>query len=103
MPVTLEQDEAGNTVTFEGAVDISSAADLRKLLLQALDSGKEIRISLADATALDVTAVQLLWAIEREVKLAGIGFALVGQVPESISSALVYAGFEKFPVTADAK
>jgi anti-anti-sigma regulatory factor len=98
MGITLEASEATSTIRFEDTVDISSAAELKTLLLQALDSGKEVRISLEVATYLDVTAIELLWAAEREATKRGVGFTLAEPVPEGISAALLDAGFDKFPV-----
>ena len=62
MPVNLDQGEAQCVIHLEGEIDISSAAELKKLLLLALQSGKELRLDLERATELDVTALQLLWA-----------------------------------------
>ena len=55
------------------------------------------------ATELDVTALQLLWAAEREARGSSRGFTLAGRVPEEISVAVVDAGLETFPVGMDRK
>lgn len=102
MPVTLEQNGGLCCIRLEGEVDIASAAELKKLLLQALASGSELRVGLEGATELDITALQLLWAAEREARASGRGFSLAGRVPEEISAAVDEAGLEKFPV-GDAK
>ena len=64
--------ETQSLIGLEGAIDIASAAELKKLLLEGLNSGREVRVSLAGATDLDVTAVQLLWAAEREASRSGV-------------------------------
>jgi len=102
LPVTLEQDDALGTIRLEGAVDIGCAAELKEMLLDALASGKEVRVALDGATGLDVTAIQLLWAAERAAKGAGIGFAIEGQTPEPVLAALADAGFEGFPFSVQA-
>jgi anti-anti-sigma factor len=96
MPLTLEQGETASVVRLEGEVDISLAAELKGLLLQALSTGRETHLSLARVTALDVTAVQVLWAAERNARTSGVAFALDGQVPEPVSAALKNAGFDEF-------
>jgi len=96
MGVSLERREESITIHMEGAVDIASAAELKTFLLQALKSDKEVCISLDDATYLDVTSIELLWAAEREAKGSGAKFSLTGPVPEQICADLVSAGFEKF-------
>ena len=103
MPIALEQAETQNVIRLEGAIDISSAAELKTLLQQALGAGKEVHLSLEHATALDVTAVQLLWAAGRQAKGTGIEFTLVGPVPEEISTALGDAGFESFLISKNEK
>jgi len=100
MPVSCDEREALSLIHFEGDVNISSAAELKQLLLRALAHGKEIHVDLGCVTEVDITALQLLWAAEREAKAAGIDFSLVGQWPEEVATALAVAGFENFPISA---
>jgi hypothetical protein len=97
VPVTLQHGEAKSLIRLEGTVEIASAAGLKKVLVEALGSTRELHLSLQSTTALDVTAVQLLWAAELEAKASGIGFALEGEAPEQVLSTLVSAGFGSFP------
>jgi 16S rRNA U1498 N3-methylase RsmE len=97
--VTLEECETRNVIRLESSIGIASAAELKKLLLQALGSGKKVRVSLESATDLGVTAVQLLWAAGCEAKRSGAGFAFMDAMPEEISIALGDAGFEKFSLS----
>jgi anti-anti-sigma regulatory factor len=99
MPVTLEQGEAQSVIDLEGAIDIACATELKKVLLQALESGRAVRVAVEHATDLDVTAVQLLWAAGREAKGLGLEFTLAGTMPEEISATLADAGLEKFSIT----
>src|ERR1035438_10706759 len=98
MPITLDQSEALSSIRLEGEVDITSAAELKKLLLQALASGKEVQLDLESAEELDVTALQLLRAAEREARGSKLRNTIAGRLPEEISATLLDAGFEKFPV-----
>lgn len=93
MPVTLEQSEKSNVIRLDGAIDIALAAELKKLLLQALGSGREVSVALDGATELDVTAVQLLWAARRQAQVSGVSLALTGKAQEQVTSALRQAGF----------
>lgn len=108
MPVTLEQNDTVSVIRLEGAVDIGSAGELKTLLVQALEpggdgAGKEVRVALAGATDLDVTAVQLLWAAERKARAAAVAFALESGLPEPVMSALTHAGFQSFLAPVDAR
>jgi anti-anti-sigma regulatory factor len=101
--VHLDQSEALYVIRRGGETNITSAAELKKLLLEALASGRELRVDLESATELEVTALQLLWAAEREARRSGLGFTLAGPVPEEISVAVGDAGFRNFPVPVDPK
>jgi anti-anti-sigma regulatory factor len=60
-----------------------------------------MRVDLSSVTDLDVSALQLLWAAEREAKGAGVGFSFAGQCLQDVAFALAAAGFEKFPPPAE--
>jgi anti-anti-sigma regulatory factor len=90
---------ATNVIRLEGSIGIDSAAELKKLLILALESGKKVRVSLERAADLDVTAVQLLWAVWGQAKRSQVELALTEAAPEGISMALADAGFEKFLVS----
>jgi anti-anti-sigma regulatory factor len=101
--VTLDQTEELCFIHLEGEISITSATELKRLLIEALASGRELRVDLERATELDLTALQLLWAAERAAGGSGTGFMLVGSVPEGIAVALGDAGFEKFPIPIETK
>jgi anti-anti-sigma factor len=97
VPVTFDRSAEPGVVRLEGEIDIALAAALKEVLLEALASAGEVRISLETATGFDVTAVQLLWAAEREAKASGVVLALQGPVPEKLRATLEEAGLERFP------
>jgi anti-anti-sigma regulatory factor len=99
MGITLDESKSKVVIGLEGAVDISSAAELKALLLRALNTGKKVRVTLDKATDLDVTAVQLLWAAEREASKASVGFSFAGPAPAEVSAALGEAGLQQFLVS----
>jgi len=103
MPTTLNQSDQVNTIRLEDNVDITCAAELKNVLLQALESEKELRVEFVGTPELDVSALQLLWAAEREARRLGIGMFLVGRVPEGITATLDDAGLVEFPVPTDPK
>lgn len=98
VPVQFEQDGAVGRIRLEGVVDIGCAAELKEMLLSALAAGGETRILLERATALDVTAVQLLWAAECAARAAELRWALEGSAPEAVVETMREAGFERFPL-----
>lgn len=101
MAVTLDRGETHCLVRLEGQVNIAAAAELKNVLLQALASGKELRADLGPASDLDVTALQLLLAAEREAQESGTRFVLAGPLPGEIAAGALAAGLASFPISAD--
>jgi anti-anti-sigma factor len=99
--VTFDRSVTPRVIRLEGEIDIASARALKEALLEALTSDGESRISLAAVTGMDATAVELLWAAERDAKAAGVALALEGPVPKPLREALREAGFERFPLDND--
>lgn len=100
MGILLEQNDGLSRFRLQGAIDIGCAAELKEVLVQELKSGSRVRVSLEETTGMDVTTVQLLLAASREAKRVGVEFALEGQAPETVRSALDKAGIGEFPVPA---
>jgi anti-anti-sigma regulatory factor len=76
---------------------------LKTVLLRALGACKDLSISVEAATYLDVTAVQLLWAAGEQARRSGVGFHIIGGLPEAIAAGLADAGFPAFLSTANAE
>ncbi len=103
MAVAMDESEGQCVIRLDGEVGIACAQELKKVMLQALASGKELQVDLRCATELDVTAIQLLWAAEREARKFGRRFVLAGEAPAEIVAAVTEAGFEAFPVPSNKK
>jgi anti-anti-sigma factor len=102
MGIHLEKTDAGGLIALRGTVDIACAAELKAFLLEALTPEAGVRISLDGATYLDVTALQLLWAAERQARRSGVPFRIEGQIPETVSTGIADAGFPPFFVSVQA-
>ena len=98
MAIAFDQNESVCLVRLGGEIGIGSAAELKKALVEALASGKAMRVDMEEVTELGVNGFQLLWAAAREAKASGKDFSLSGKVPEEILHACREAGLEKFPV-----
>ncbi len=98
MGAVLVQMDNGCLLRLEGTVDIASAAEFKTLLLQALAVGRDVAVSLEAASYLDVTAVQLLWAADREARSQGIRVTLSGGCPEIVRRSLAQAGMADLPL-----
>jgi len=99
--VIVDRSQTPPVLRLEGDIDIGYAAELKAALEEALAEGRKshnpLRLSLATATGCDVTALQLLWIAERELRAAGIAVAMEGSVPEALRATAHEAGMEKFP------
>jgi hypothetical protein len=100
LPVTLDRDGAISTVRLDGDVDIGAALELKALFVDALASGRELRVRLDGASCLDIAIFQLIWVARREAVRAGLEFSIEGHVPEEIALAMAEAGLEALPVSA---
>lgn len=98
LSITFDDSATRCVLRLEGEIDVTCSAELKRVLIEAISSGKEVQLDLAQASDLDVTAVQLLWAARREAEKAGASFAIAGDVPGNIGRAVCEAGFENFPV-----
>jgi len=73
----IEADGTG-VVALEGRADIAEAAQLKNALLEAAAAQAGLRVEVSRATAVDVTAVQLLWAAQRQARQTGKPFEIAG-------------------------
>ena len=95
MAVTMEQQESQSVIRLAGEFTLTSAAELKNLLLQGLASGNDLRLDLEQAEAIDITLMQLLWAAGREADRKGASLAI--QMSDAAAMAARDAGFERFP------
>jgi len=95
MSVTLSHGEDSSCVRLEGTIDIGDAADLKTALLAALGPRNTVEVALDGVTGLDVTAVQLLWAAQREAQRVNVALHFSGRVPEAVRAVLADAGLKE--------
>jgi anti-anti-sigma factor len=94
MGIALNQTSDACLLRLDGVIDISVAAELKAALLEAVASGKNLRVSAEAVTELDVSAYQLLWAAGRERKRSGAEVALTGEMPEPLRKSIEEMGLE---------
>jgi len=83
-------------VRFEGEVTLDCAAELQKLLLEAVSSRKALAVNLERAVRLDVSATQLLFAAQREAARAGRVISVSGTIPAEVEKTLRESGVDLF-------
>ncbi len=102
MSVTFDRNQALFVLRLEDEIDIRCAAELKQGLVDALAAGTGLQIDFVRATQVDITAIQLLWAAQREAELKGVALTAAGPVPANICAELREAGFEKLLLAAAA-
>lgn len=95
MPLTVDRKETRWLIRLEGEASITSAAEFKGLLLEALASAQELELDLEHAGSIDVTLLQLAWAAGREAARAGSGF--VTRPSQAAVSFAQDLGFDGFP------
>ena len=96
MPPVLIDGDKQCVVRLEGEIDISSAEELKAMLVAAISSRKELQINLEATTDLDVTAIQLLCSAALEAEKTGRSLRVV-HLPESVRNNVREMGFDDFP------
>lgn len=94
MSIAANQTSDFTLLQLDGVIDIGCAAELKTLLQGALDSGRGIRLSLGPIGDLDVTALQLLWAAQREARRAGLQFQISNDWRRASRSSLLGVRFD---------
>ena len=95
MSVTMERNESHLLIRLEGAVNLTSAAELKGLLIEGLASGSELVLDLESADEIDITVMQLLWAAGREAARTGARVEI--RMSEAAGVAMRAAGFDCYP------
>lgn len=94
MPVTMERHESDSLIQLEGDFNVTSAAELKRILLEELTSGRELQVNLEHVGEIDITVLQLLWAAQRDAARGGAGIAIC--MSEAAGKAAREAGFGPF-------
>ena len=84
---------------LSGAIDITTAAELKAMLLRAFEGSKRIQVSAEGVSDLDVTALQLLWAARKHAARLGVGFA-ISAAPAPIGNLVAELGMEELGIFA---
>jgi anti-anti-sigma factor len=96
MALECQSSDDTSTIELTGALDISSAADLRQLLMARMESSRRLCIDLSQASRVDVTAVQILWAARRHAGQHGIELHFIAPIDEEVQTSLDHAGIAPF-------
>jgi anti-anti-sigma regulatory factor len=95
MPVALQRYESHCAIRLEGQITLSSAAELKELLLEWLAAGKDLQLDLEGVEEIDIAILQLLSVAAREA--AGAGVKITGRASGAALVAARDSGFAQIP------
>jgi len=72
MPLTIDRRPTQWVFRFDGDLSMSTAAELKQALIEALSAGRELDLDLESVEQIDVAILQLLWAAAREAARKGV-------------------------------
>jgi anti-anti-sigma regulatory factor len=79
-------------LVFKGRLTVDRAAEMKKAFQDAVARRKPIDVDVSDATEIDITFFQLLFAAHRAALEAGLAFRLPAEHPPVMQTALREAG-----------
>lgn len=93
MSIEVSQEESCTRVTVIGAADQTAANELKDALLNALSTTqKAVEIDLTQATVLNVTCFQLIWAANAEAAANGAPLRILASRQPAVLDYLREAG-----------
>jgi anti-anti-sigma regulatory factor len=102
MSISVQRCKPAWVIRVDGQATLSSAGEMRALLLEWLASGENLQLDLEATDDMDVTYMQLLWAAAREAAKTGVGIAC--HASEAASAAVRdsgFAGVPGFPISGE--
>ena len=79
-------------VRVSGPMTIDTISELKNAMLKAFGLGKEVQLSLAAVTDVDLTGLQLLCSSHRTSIIKELGFSITGAEGEALSAVSQLAG-----------
>jgi hypothetical protein len=80
---------------IDSELSITGILELKQVLMDWAVSGRDLYLDLGGSQAIDVSAIQLLWAANCHA--SDVRAAFVSRVSEAVAMAAREAGFEQFP------
>lgn len=91
MHIELQRGDAGLAIQLSGSLTIYQARDLQAALLEVFRQGTAISASLADVQEIDAAGLQLLAALARSCRNAGLALQ-ISNPSAAVTEALQWSG-----------
>lgn len=96
MTAHLEAGNGASVLCLSESVTIGDAAELKRLLLEALRAGQQVAVDLSGVTEVDISAIQLFLAARQAAERAGLDFGARGEPAEPVERAFQDCGLHPF-------
>jgi anti-anti-sigma factor len=96
MAISVDSQDGTQYIRLTEAIDIAQAAELKQVLMDAIASSSRVRILVSDATVIDVTVVQLLWASVLHASSADADLVIEGPLNKEVERSFACTGI--FPI-----
>ena len=90
---SLDDSSATGTLVLSGSLTIQHAQLLKDALLRAVGEAKRVVLNMEAVEAVDLTALQLLCVVHRNLMQAGIPLEMEGAIPEIVTEVVRESGF----------
>ena len=102
MDHTIKDENGVKIIAFEGEVDLESSGEVRKALLECVDTGASVMVDLSGVSYIDSSGVASLVEALQSAKSNGTDFALVS-VSEAALRVLQLARLDKVFTIRDSR
>lgn len=80
-------------VNLQGEINLASLEEYGKQIVETMAETPMVLLSLSQATGIDLSGIQLLYAARRYAEKAGKSLHITGAVPDAIAQRLYRTGF----------
>jgi len=95
MPLTLLREESRWLIRMEGQITLTSAGELKQLLIEWSSARKDLEFDLQGVEEIDIPIMQLLWVAAREA--VPLAVKVTACASESAAAAARDSGFARMP------
>jgi anti-anti-sigma regulatory factor len=92
MAIRTKDTDGRRCIILTDVVDIAQASELKQALTEAIGSASRVSIQVSEATAIDVTTAQLLWAAVSCSSAAGTELVVDGPWSTQVEESFLNSG-----------
>lgn len=91
---TKNADGASGTLALSGGLTIQRAQELKTVLVNASEQAQHLSLNLEQVSEVDLSGLQLLCALHRQLQGTGKQLTITGRIPEPFKAAVEISGYK---------